>query len=98
MIRAFTWLKFTTTKCWPEVFTSFCITAGIFHGFLGKSKLFYQASFNGDIITEIPTSAVTTYSVVKHEEPFRIMCIAGSSPKIDVSLNFMYKDQQLSLY
>lgn len=66
--------------------------------FLGRSKLFYQASFNGDIVTEIPTSGTTTYSVVKEEQPFQIMCIAGSSSKIDISLNFMYKDQQLSLY
>ncbi|XP_066141317.1 THO complex subunit 6 homolog isoform X2 [Euwallacea fornicatus] len=64
----------------------------------GRSKLFYQASFNGDIVTEIPTSGPTTYSVVIEEEPHKIMCIAGSSPKIDISLNFMYIDQQLSLY
>lgn len=64
----------------------------------GRSKLFYQASFNGDIVTEIPICGATTYSVVKQEDPFKVMCIAGSSPKIDLSSNFMYKDQQLSLY
>ncbi|XP_050307298.1 THO complex subunit 6 [Anthonomus grandis grandis] len=64
----------------------------------GRSKLFYQASFNGSIITEIPTSGATVYSAVRQETPFKIMAIAGSSPKIDISLNFMYKDQQLSLY
>lgn len=63
----------------------------------GRCKLFYQASFNGDIVTEMPTSGPTTYSMVKQEEPFKVMCIAGSSPKIDISSNFMYKDQQLSL-
>lgn len=65
---------------------------------LGRSKLFYEASFNGDIITEIPMSGPCTYSLVIQEEPFKLMCIAGSSPKIDISLNFMYKDKQLSLY
>ncbi|RZC34507.1 THO complex subunit 6, partial [Asbolus verrucosus] len=48
----------------------------------GRSALFYQMSFNGDIITEIPTSPVTTYSAVHQDEPFQTLCIAGSSPKI----------------
>ncbi|KAL1494590.1 hypothetical protein ABEB36_010163 [Hypothenemus hampei] len=64
----------------------------------GRSKLFYQANFNGDIVTEIPTSGATTYSVIKQSNPFKILSIAGSSAKIDISLNCMYKDQQLSLY
>ncbi|KAJ8917630.1 hypothetical protein NQ315_000114 [Exocentrus adspersus] len=64
----------------------------------GQSKLFYQMSFVGDIISEIPTSAVTTYSAIHQQEPFSVLCIAGSSPKIDICNNFMYKNQQLSLY
>ncbi|KAF7288024.1 THO complex subunit 6 isoform X2 [Rhynchophorus ferrugineus] len=64
----------------------------------GRCKLFYQASLNGNIISEIPTSGASTYSMVKQEEPFRVMCLAGSSSKIDISTNFIYKDQQLSLY
>ncbi|XP_044271762.1 THO complex subunit 6 [Tribolium madens] len=64
----------------------------------GRSSLFYQMSFNGDIITEIPTSPVTSYSAVHQEEPFQTLCIAGSSPKIDVCSNFIYKNLQLSLY
>ncbi|CAG9768254.1 unnamed protein product [Ceutorhynchus assimilis] len=64
----------------------------------GRSKLFYQADFNGDIVSEIQTCGPAVFSMVKQEKPFQIMCIAGSSPKIDVSMNFMYKDQNLSLY
>ncbi|XP_060527521.1 THO complex subunit 6 [Cylas formicarius] len=64
----------------------------------GRAKFFYQSSFNGDIVSEIPTSGATAYTVVRQEEPFKVMCIAGSSPKIDVCCNFMYKDQQLFLY
>jgi THO complex subunit 6 len=64
----------------------------------GRSTLFYQMSFNGDIITEIPTSPVTTYTAVHQDEPFQTLCIAGSSPKIDVCSNFIYKNLQLSLY
>ncbi|KAJ8971819.1 hypothetical protein NQ317_002936 [Molorchus minor] len=64
----------------------------------GRSKYFYQMSFVGDIISEIPTSAVTTYSAIHQEEPFLVLSIAGSSPKIDICSNFMYRNQQLSLY
>ncbi|XP_018562227.1 THO complex subunit 6 isoform X2 [Anoplophora glabripennis] len=64
----------------------------------GRSRLFYQMTFIGDIISKIPTSAVTTYSAIHQEEPFQLLSIAGSSPKIDICNNFMYKNQQLSLY
>ncbi|XP_030761934.1 THO complex subunit 6 homolog [Sitophilus oryzae] len=64
----------------------------------GRCKLFYQASLNGNVISEIPISGPTAYSMVKQVDPYKIMCIAGSSPKIDISTNFIYKDQQLCLY
>lgn len=64
----------------------------------GRSRLFYQMSFIGDIISEIPTSAVTTYSAIHQEEPYKLLSIAGSSPKIDICSNFMYKNQTLTLY
>ncbi|KAJ3642531.1 hypothetical protein Zmor_025299 [Zophobas morio] len=74
--------------------------AEIFHDKIfagGRSPLFYQMSFNGDIVIEIPTAAVTTYSAIHQDEPFQTLCIAGSSPKIDVCSNFIYKNLQLSL-
>lgn len=64
----------------------------------GRCPIFYQMSFNGDILCEIQTAAVTTYSIAHQEEPFKCLSIAGSSPKIDLCSNFMYRDQQLSLY
>ncbi|KAG5868638.1 hypothetical protein JTB14_032799 [Gonioctena quinquepunctata] len=64
----------------------------------GRCKLFYQMSFLGDIVSEIPVSSVTVYSAIHHTEPFEVLSIAGSSPKIDICNNFMYKNQQLSLY
>lgn len=64
----------------------------------GRANLFYKMNFNGDIISEIPTSSVTVYSAVHQEEPFKALCLAGSSPKIDVCSNFNYRDQVLSLY
>lgn len=64
----------------------------------GRINTFYRMSFNGDSVAVIPTSSVSTYSVVHQEEPFKALCIAGSSPKIDLCTNFEYKDLVLSLY
>lgn len=63
----------------------------------GRSDLFYQMSFVGEIITEIPVSAVTVYSAIHQKEPFEVLILAGSSSKIDICANFMYKNQQLFL-
>lgn len=64
----------------------------------GRSSYFYKMNFNGEIVSEIPTSSVSTYTAVHQEEPFKALCIAGSSAKIDICTNFTYKDQVLSLY
>ncbi|CAH1154292.1 unnamed protein product [Phaedon cochleariae] len=63
----------------------------------GISKLFYQMSFVGEIVSEIPVSAVTTYSAIHQDEPFKVLSLAGSSSKIAICSNFLYKNQQLSL-
>lgn len=63
----------------------------------GRSDLFYQMSYSGEIITEIQVSPVTIYSSIHQSEPFQAHLIAGSSSKIDVCSNFMYKNQQLYL-
>ncbi|XP_018336862.1 THO complex subunit 6 [Agrilus planipennis] len=64
----------------------------------GRSNYFYNMSVNGNIAAEIPVSCVTVYSAIHQENPQKTLCIAGSSPKIDVCTNFTYKDQVLSLY
>lgn len=63
----------------------------------GRSKSFYSMIFNGNIVSEIPTSCVTVYSAVHQQNPYKALCIAGSSPKIDVCSNFNYADQVLNL-
>lgn len=63
----------------------------------GRMDNFCTLDFNGDVISRIPTSCVTVYSVVHQDEPYKAVCIAGSSPKIDICSNFNYKDQVLSL-
>ncbi|XP_022915935.1 THO complex subunit 6 [Onthophagus taurus] len=64
----------------------------------GSSEYFYQMSLNGDIISEIPTSSASIYSAAYQLEPFTVLCLAGSSPKIDICSNFNYRDQVLSIY
>lgn len=64
----------------------------------GRSNLFYRMNFNGDIVSEIPTSAVSIYAAALQTEPFVSLCFGGSSPKIDVCSNLNYRDQFLSLY
>lgn len=64
----------------------------------GTAEYFYNLSFNGDVVSEIPISSVTVYSAIHQDEPFNVLCLAGSSPKIDICSNFNYRDQVLSLY
>lgn len=64
----------------------------------GEAPFLYQFNYNGDVFAEIPSSSTSIYSVVHREEPYKVMCIAGSSPKIDLCTNFSYRDQILSLY
>lgn len=63
----------------------------------GKSKFFYQINYNGNVVTEIPTSSITLYSAVFQQVPFTALCLAGSSPMIDICSNFNYKDQVITI-
>ncbi|GJQ84063.1 putative THO complex [Trypoxylus dichotomus] len=64
----------------------------------GTADYFYNLSFNGDVVSEIPISSVTVFSAIHHDSPFSALCLAGSSPKVDICSNFNYRDQVLSLY
>ncbi|XP_067010855.2 THO complex subunit 6 [Anabrus simplex] len=62
----------------------------------GSSPHFYHLSYTGDVLAQIPSSSTTVYSAVHQETPFKLLCIAGSSSKIDFCTNFNYRDQILS--
>lgn len=64
----------------------------------GESPFLYQFNYNSEVFAEIPSSSTSVYSVVHQKDPYKVMCIAGSSPKIDLCTNFSYRDQVLSLY
>ncbi|KAF5291201.1 hypothetical protein FQA39_LY14443 [Lamprigera yunnana] len=63
----------------------------------GRANHFYNMVFNGEIVSQIPTSCVSVFAAVHQEDPYRMLCIAGSSPKIDICSNFNYKDQVLTV-
>ncbi|XP_031351615.1 THO complex subunit 6 [Photinus pyralis] len=63
----------------------------------GRANHFYNMAFNGDVVSQIPTSSLTVFTAAHQENPYRAMCMAGSSPKIDICSNFNYRDQVLTL-
>nr|CAD7589232.1 unnamed protein product [Timema genevievae] len=62
----------------------------------GASPHFYHLNYSGDVYAQVPSSSTTIYSAVYQELPHKVMCLAGSSNKIDLCTNFSYRDQVLS--
>ncbi|XP_077532030.1 THO complex subunit 6 [Haemaphysalis longicornis] len=62
----------------------------------GGEPNLYHWSFSGDLKAKIETSASSLYSVAFHlDPPHRGLCAAGSSHKIEVCTNFLYRDFSL---
>lgn len=65
----------------------------------GESNAIHQYSFNGDLISELPTSGPCILSIVLQKTAdLNILSACGASNKIDVSTNFKYKDTTLNFY
>lgn len=65
----------------------------------GESNLLCQYSFKGDVISEIETSGPSVLSVAWQTAPHcKILTACGASNKIDVTINFTYKDTTLNFY
>ncbi|KAJ8872615.1 hypothetical protein PR048_026221 [Dryococelus australis] len=62
----------------------------------GTMPHFYHLNYSGKVYAQVPISSTTIYSVAYQESPVKVMCLAGSSSKIDVCSNFTYRDQVLS--
>ncbi|XP_063239066.1 THO complex subunit 6 [Bacillus rossius redtenbacheri] len=62
----------------------------------GTMPHFYHLNYSGAVYAQVPSSSTTVYSVVYQESPVKVMCLAGSSSKIDVCTNFTYRDQIIS--
>uniref|UniRef100_A0A1B6GSD9 Uncharacterized protein n=1 Tax=Cuerna arida TaxID=1464854 RepID=A0A1B6GSD9_9HEMI len=62
----------------------------------GTAPHLYHLSLTGDIYAQVDVSATTVFSVAIQEVPHKVMCIAGSSPDIDVCTNFSYREQVIS--
>lgn len=62
----------------------------------GNDPSVYHWSFNGDLKARVETSASNLYSVVINDNPlYKALCAGGSSYKIEVCTNFMYRDFSL---
>lgn len=62
----------------------------------GAGPNFYQIAMNGQIRSQIPTSASTIYSAEFQETPQTVLAIAGSSTYIDICTNLNYRDRMLT--
>ncbi|XP_065346686.1 THO complex subunit 6 homolog [Cloeon dipterum] len=62
----------------------------------GASHHLTHLSLTGGVLAEVPLSATCLYSLAYQESPQKVMCMAGSSHKIDFCTNFNYRDQVLS--
>jgi THO complex subunit 6 len=63
----------------------------------GTEANVYQWSFGGELKAKIPTSASFLYSAaVLDNSQDKLLSVGGSSNKIDICTNFMYRDFTLS--
>ncbi|XP_059482964.1 THO complex subunit 6 homolog [Neocloeon triangulifer] len=62
----------------------------------GASNHMTHLSLTGGVLAEVPLSATCLYSLAYQETPHKVMCMAGSSHKIDFCTNFNYRDQILT--
>lgn len=65
----------------------------------GEASAIHQYSFNGELVSEMPTSGPSIMSIVwQKQADLNILSACGASNKIDISTNFKYKDSQLTFY
>ncbi|XP_014211573.1 THO complex subunit 6 [Copidosoma floridanum] len=58
----------------------------------GAMPYLSHLTYQGVTLAKVPVSSNTVYSVVYQEQPQRVLCIGGSSNKIDVCTNFNYRE------
>jgi len=58
----------------------------------GVANYVHHMTYQGEVLAKVPTSSLTTYSVIHQELPHKILSMAGSSNHIDISTNFNYRE------
>lgn len=58
----------------------------------GAMPHLYHLTYQATPMAKIPISSNTVYSVVLQQKPRKVLCVGGSSNKIDVCTNFNYRD------
>ncbi|XP_011502090.1 PREDICTED: THO complex subunit 6 isoform X2 [Ceratosolen solmsi marchali] len=61
----------------------------------GAMPYLYHLTYQGVSLAKVPVSSNTVYSVIYQEQPQKVLCIAGSSNKIDLCTNFNYREMIL---
>ncbi|RLU15550.1 hypothetical protein DMN91_012544 [Ooceraea biroi] len=55
----------------------------------------HHMTYQGEVLAKVPTSSLTTYSIVHQESPHKVLSMAGSSNYIDISTNFNYREMSV---
>ena len=63
----------------------------------GSFPVLHRYSLDGTLLSEIPCSSTTIYSISYEFDSVNVLSMAGSSPKIDFCTTLKYRDSILSL-
>lgn len=58
----------------------------------GVTSHVHHMTYQGEVLAKVPTSSLTTYSIVHQQSPHKVLSMAGSSNHIDISTNFNYRE------
>uniref|UniRef100_A0A336KSM1 CSON014367 protein n=1 Tax=Culicoides sonorensis TaxID=179676 RepID=A0A336KSM1_CULSO len=64
----------------------------------GDYKTVQQYDLSGKLVTELPVSSPSIYSVVWQSTPHKLLSLGGSNNVLDICTNFNYRDICLKLY
>lgn len=61
----------------------------------GAMPYLHHLTYQGVPLAKVPISSNTVYSVIYQEQPQKVLCVGGSSDKIDVCTNLNYREMVL---
>jgi len=64
----------------------------------GDHNCLSQFSLNGDLISELSTTASSVYSVVTQQTPIKCISIGGTSNELNICSDLNYKDSVIKMY
>lgn len=58
----------------------------------GTMPHLYHSTYQGTPLAKVPVSSSTVFSIAYRKKPQKMLCVAGSSNKIDICTNFNYRE------